>query len=127
MFLLYFLLFISFYLISWHLIHKIRNLPPTPFPTLPILGHFHLLKKPLHLSLTAISRRHGPVVLLQFGSRRVLVVSSPAAAEECLTKNDIVLWRECGGDRGSKEVSGDCDGGFQDCRGHKHRGLPAIP
>ncbi|XP_031403378.1 cytochrome P450 81Q32-like [Punica granatum] len=91
MFLLYFLLFIGFYVISRHLFHNIRNFPPTPFPTFPILGHLHLLKKPLHHSLATISRRHGPILLLQFGSRRVLVISSPSAAEECLAKNDIIF------------------------------------
>ncbi|PKI42608.1 hypothetical protein CRG98_036990 [Punica granatum] len=91
MFLVYFLLFIGFYVISRHIIHNIRNLPPSPFPTYPILGHLHLLKKPLHRSLATISSRHGPILLLQFGFRRVLVVSSPSAAEECLAKNDIVF------------------------------------
>ncbi|PKI79370.1 hypothetical protein CRG98_000248, partial [Punica granatum] len=91
MFFLYFLLFIAFYAIARHLIHKIRNLPPSPFPTLPVLGHLHLLKKPLHCTLAAISLRHGPILLLQFGSRRVLVIASPSAAEECLSKNDIIF------------------------------------
>ncbi|XP_039171935.1 cytochrome P450 81Q32 [Eucalyptus grandis] len=86
-----FLLFLAFYAIARRLLHKVRNLPPSPFPTLPIIGHLHLLKKPLHRSLSWISRRHGPVTLLQFGSRHVLVVSSPAAAEECLAKNDVIF------------------------------------
>ncbi|CAH9069437.1 unnamed protein product [Cuscuta europaea] len=68
-----------------------QNLPPTPYPKLPILGHLHLLKQPLHRSLQKISLKYGPIVTLQLGVRRVVVVSSPAAVEECFTKNDVVL------------------------------------
>ncbi|KAF8023194.1 LOW QUALITY PROTEIN: hypothetical protein BT93_F0638 [Corymbia citriodora subsp. variegata] len=81
-----FLLLLAFYAAVKRLLHKIRSLPPSPFPTLPVIGHLHLLKKPLHRSLSRISRRHGPVALLQF-----LVVSSPDAAEECLARNDVVF------------------------------------
>ncbi|KAK4428624.1 cytochrome [Sesamum alatum] len=56
-----------------------------------LLGHLYLLKKPLYRSLANISDRYGPVVLLKFGSRRVLVVSSPSAAEECFTINDVIF------------------------------------
>ncbi|GLT62909.1 hypothetical protein SLA2020_355110 [Shorea laevis] len=89
--LLHIILFAALYAITIHFLHKIRNLPPIPFPTLPIIGHLHLLKKPLYRSLSKISNQHGPLLLLHFGSRRVLVVSSPEAAEECFTKNDVVF------------------------------------
>ncbi|KAK4781451.1 hypothetical protein SAY86_015553 [Trapa natans] len=88
---LYFFLFIASYTVLRYLVHKLRNLPPSPFLTLPVLGHLYLIKKPLHRTLTAICARYGPVILLQFGSRRVLVVSSPSAAEDCLHKNDIIF------------------------------------
>ncbi|XP_019155058.1 PREDICTED: cytochrome P450 81E8-like [Ipomoea nil] len=68
-----------------------HNLPPTPFPKLPILGHLHLIKLPLHRSLHQISLKYGPIFTLQLGVRRVVVVSSPSAVEECFTKNDVVL------------------------------------
>ncbi|KAK1405544.1 Isoflavone 2'-hydroxylase [Heracleum sosnowskyi] len=70
---------------------KSKNLPPSPFPALPMIGHFYLLKKPLHKTLSSFSKKYGPVFYFLYGSRRVLVVSSSAAAEECLTKNDIVF------------------------------------
>ncbi|XP_050238607.1 cytochrome P450 81Q32-like [Mercurialis annua] len=84
-------LFFILYTITKHLFNKIRNLPPTPFPSLPIIGHLHLIKKPLHRSLSALSNRYGPILLLQFGYRRVLIVSSPSAAEDCFTKCDIAF------------------------------------
>ncbi|GAV81588.1 p450 domain-containing protein [Cephalotus follicularis] len=89
--LLQFILLISFYIIVKHVVNKIKNLPPSPFPTLPIIGHLYLFKRPLHRALAKISSQHGPLLLLQFGSRRVLVVSSPSTVEECFTTNDIVL------------------------------------
>ena len=87
------LLFIALYAISNHFLGKIRNLPPSPFPVLPIIGHLYLIiKKPLvHRAFSKISDRYGPVLLLRFGSRPVLLISSPSAAEECLAKNDIVF------------------------------------
>ncbi|KAI3465293.1 hypothetical protein Pfo_021956 [Paulownia fortunei] len=84
-------LLFALYIFTKHFLHKLKNLPPSPILNLPFLGHLYLLKKPLYRSLAKISDRLGPIVLLQFGSRRVLVVSSPSAAEECLTKNDIVF------------------------------------
>lgn len=85
------LLLLALYIFTKHFLNKIRNLPPSPFPTLPILGHLYLFKKPLHRTLSDISARFGPVLLLHFGSRPVLLVSSPSAVEECFTKNDVVF------------------------------------
>ncbi|KAK9066765.1 hypothetical protein SSX86_014088 [Deinandra increscens subsp. villosa] len=67
------------------------RVPPTISPTLPLIGHLHLLTPPLYRSLAKLSAKHGPILLLRFGSRRVLLISSPTAAEECFTKNDIVF------------------------------------
>ncbi|XP_019059549.1 PREDICTED: isoflavone 2'-hydroxylase-like [Tarenaya hassleriana] len=64
--------------------------PPSP-TCLPIWGHLHLLKNPLHESLQNISSEFGPVLYLKFGSRPFVVVSSASIAEECFTKNDIVF------------------------------------
>jgi cytochrome P450 len=66
------------------------RLPPSP-PSLPIIGHLHLFKKPLHRSLAALAATHGPVILLRFGSRRVVHVADPAATEDCLTTHDVTF------------------------------------
>lgn len=70
--------------------HEKRNLPPSP-PSIPIIGHLYMFKKPLHRALARVTERYGPVILLRFGSRPVLVVSSASAAEECFTTNDITF------------------------------------
>ncbi|KAK8962650.1 Isoflavone 2'-hydroxylase [Platanthera guangdongensis] len=74
---------------------RLRNLPPTIPGAVPIIGHLHLLARnrmqPIHRTLADISAAHGPTLLLHFGSRPVLVVSSPSAANECLTANDLTF------------------------------------
>ncbi|KAL9994363.1 putative isoflavone 2'-hydroxylase [Helianthus debilis subsp. tardiflorus] len=68
-----------------------KNLPPTPFPCIPIIGHLYLVKSPLYRALGKLSNRHGPMLMLWFGSRQALLVSSPEAVEECLTTNDVTF------------------------------------
>ncbi|WVZ90982.1 hypothetical protein U9M48_037219 [Paspalum notatum var. saurae] len=68
---------------------------PSP-PALPVIGHLHLLKKPLHRSLAALAARYGEgggagLLLLRFGSKPVLFVTSPAVADECFTVHDVAL------------------------------------
>ncbi|XP_065859418.1 cytochrome P450 81Q32-like [Euphorbia lathyris] len=84
-------LFFTLYVITNHFLIKIRNFPPTIFPMIPIIGHLHHLKKPLHRFFSHLSEKYGPILLLQLGHRRVLLVSSPSLAEECLTKNDLIF------------------------------------
>ncbi|KAF6176218.1 hypothetical protein GIB67_023509 [Kingdonia uniflora] len=76
--------------LCFQLNHNKKNLPPTPL-ALPIVGHLHLLKKPLYKSLQTLTEKYGPIIFLKFGPRPVLVVSSTSAIEECFTKNDIVF------------------------------------
>ncbi|KAI0504814.1 hypothetical protein KFK09_015767 [Dendrobium nobile] len=64
-------------------------LPPTLF-SLPILGHLHHFTKPLHQTFTDLAGRLGPVIYLRFGSRPVVVISSPELAELCLTTHGAV-------------------------------------
>ncbi|KAJ8762617.1 hypothetical protein K2173_008056 [Erythroxylum novogranatense] len=69
---------------------RTNNLPPSP-PSLPILGHLHLVNQPMYRSLGDLCTKYGDVLLLRFGTRKVLVVSSPSVVEECFTKNDIIF------------------------------------
>lgn len=65
-------------------------MPPAPFD-LPVIGHLYLLKQPLYKSLHSLLLRYGPTLSLKFGSRPVIVVSSPSVVEECFTKNDKIF------------------------------------
>ncbi|PHT32457.1 hypothetical protein CQW23_28794 [Capsicum baccatum] len=87
----YILIFTSLYLLKNHFLRKFQNLPPSPYVSLPIIGHLYLFRKPLHKTLAKISQKHGPLLFLGFGSRPVLLVSSPSLAEECFTKNDVIF------------------------------------
>lgn len=66
------------------------NLPPSP-PSIPIIGHLHLTQNPLHRSLQHLSNHYGPILTIFYGSRPVIVISSPSAVKECFTKNDITF------------------------------------
>ncbi|XP_008238634.1 PREDICTED: isoflavone 3'-hydroxylase-like [Prunus mume] len=85
-----FLSFISILFLLQTKRRRYKNLPPSPL-SLPILGHLHLLKIPIHRTLQRLSQKHGHIFSLWFGSQRVVIVSSSSAAQECFTKNDIVL------------------------------------
>nr|AJD25197.1 cytochrome P450 CYP81Q41 [Salvia miltiorrhiza] len=70
---------------------KTYHLPPTPAAALPVIGHLHLLKQPLHRTLHRLAQATGPIFSLKLGFRRCVVVSSPRLAEECFTKLDTAL------------------------------------
>ncbi|CAH8267084.1 unnamed protein product [Arabidopsis lyrata] len=69
------------------------NLPPSPTRPFLVIGHLHLLKLPLHRRFLSLSKslNNAKIFSLRLGSRLVFVVSSHAVAEECFTKNDVVL------------------------------------
>uniref|UniRef100_A0A0E0GU36 Cytochrome P450 n=1 Tax=Oryza nivara TaxID=4536 RepID=A0A0E0GU36_ORYNI len=68
----------------------VARLPPGP-PAVPILGHLHLVKKPMHATMSRLAERYGPVFSLRLGSRRAVVVSSPGCARECFTEHDVTF------------------------------------
>ncbi|KAJ8762484.1 hypothetical protein K2173_007923 [Erythroxylum novogranatense] len=86
----YFLAFFASILLVKYVLCGSKSLPPSPL-SLPIIGHLHLVKQPLHRSLENLLKKYGPILYLQLGYRSALVLSSPSAVEECFTRNDIVL------------------------------------
>uniref|UniRef100_A0A1J3K526 Cytochrome P450 71A15 n=1 Tax=Noccaea caerulescens TaxID=107243 RepID=A0A1J3K526_NOCCA len=64
------------------------NLPPYPW-RLPVIGNLHQLSLYPHRSLRSLSRRHGPLMLLHFGSVPVLIVSSAEVAHEVMKTHDL--------------------------------------
>ncbi|KAG8057520.1 hypothetical protein GUJ93_ZPchr0002g25812 [Zizania palustris] len=69
------------------------KLPPSP-PSLPFLGHLHLMGRLLHRSLHELHLRYGSdggLLLLQLGRRRTLVVSTAAAAADVFKNHDLAF------------------------------------
>ncbi|KAL6196446.1 hypothetical protein ACLB2K_032061 [Fragaria x ananassa] len=64
--------------------------PPSP-PKLPIIGNLHQVSSLLHRSFQTLSQRYGPVMLLHFGSRSILVISSAEAASQVFKTHDLIF------------------------------------
>jgi cytochrome P450 len=91
-FVLTILAFIFILLFKWSSIlpNSEKNSPPSP-PKLPIIGNLHQLGLQAHRSLQALAQRHGPLMLLHFGSVPTLVVSSADAAREIMKTQDLIF------------------------------------
>ena len=85
-YLLPFLLF-THLLIKWLSITAKKNLPPSP-PKLPVLGNLHQLGLYPNRTLASLAQLHGPLMLLHFGSRPVLIVSFADMAREIFKTHD---------------------------------------
>nr|QWK52211.1 cytochrome P450 81D24 [Isatis tinctoria] len=73
--------------------HIKYNLPPSPRRPLPVIGHLHLLKLPLHRTFLSLSQSLGgaPMFSLRLGNKLTYVISSYSIVDECFTKNDVIL------------------------------------
>ncbi|CAM9002108.1 unnamed protein product [Rhodiola kirilowii] len=63
------------------------NKPPSP-PKLPIIGNLYQLDALLHRSLAKLAEKYGPVMLLHFGRKPYIILSSAAAAKDALKVHD---------------------------------------
>lgn len=76
------------YLLLWAARTKIpEGLQPLPGPKpLPLIGNVLELGSSPHLSLTAMSKRYGPVFKIQIGTRPVTVLASSEVVRQALIK-----------------------------------------
>ncbi|KAK9277668.1 hypothetical protein L1049_007215 [Liquidambar formosana] len=64
--------------------------PPSP-PSLPIIGHLHLLNDLPHLTFTRLAQKLGPIIYLQLGRVLTLIISSAHHAQLVLKTHDHVF------------------------------------
>ncbi|XP_072989742.1 indole-2-monooxygenase-like [Typha latifolia] len=64
--------------------------PPSP-PKLPLIGNLHQVGALPHRSLYALSKKHGPLMLLHLGKAPTLVISSPEMAQVVMRTHDHVF------------------------------------
>ncbi|XP_057536942.1 cytochrome P450 CYP82D47-like isoform X2 [Amaranthus tricolor] len=86
------LLFFLYCLLRWkNNTHNMKQEPPYPSGSWPVIGHFLLLGKLPHITLGHLADQYGPIFMIKLGFKRALVVSNAEIAKECLGANDKVF------------------------------------
>ncbi|CAN6463827.1 unnamed protein product [Victoria cruziana] len=65
-------------------------LPPGP-PSLPIIGHMHMMDRLTHTGLARLAGKYGGVMFLRLGFLPTVVISTPEAAREVLKEQDGIF------------------------------------
>uniref|UniRef100_A0A0A9GTN3 Uncharacterized protein n=1 Tax=Arundo donax TaxID=35708 RepID=A0A0A9GTN3_ARUDO len=64
-----------------------KRLPPSP-TSLPVIGHLHLLRPPVHRTFQELASRHGPLMHIRLGSTHCIVASSAEVASELIRSHE---------------------------------------
>uniref|UniRef100_A0ACD5UVW6 Uncharacterized protein n=1 Tax=Avena sativa TaxID=4498 RepID=A0ACD5UVW6_AVESA len=68
-----------------------QQLPPGPW-TLPVIGSLHHVVRSLpHRTMTLLSRRHGPLMLLRLGEVPTVIISTAEASALVMKTNDLAF------------------------------------
>ncbi|KAL7127998.1 hypothetical protein ABFS83_14G286500 [Erythranthe nasuta] len=67
-----------------------KQLPPSP-RKLPIWGNLHQIGDLAHRSLHSLGAKHGPIMLIHFGSTPAIIVQSADTAKEILKTHDLLF------------------------------------
>jgi flavone synthase II len=64
-----------------------RRLPPSP-ARLPVIGHLHLLRPPVHRTFQELAGRLGPLMNIRLGSTQCVVASTADVASELIRSHE---------------------------------------
>uniref|UniRef100_A0A0E0KLZ7 Uncharacterized protein n=1 Tax=Oryza punctata TaxID=4537 RepID=A0A0E0KLZ7_ORYPU len=67
-----------------------RRLPPSP-ASLPVIGHLHLLRPPVHRTFHELAARLGPLMHIRLGSTHCVVASSADVAAELIRSHEAKI------------------------------------
>ncbi|OAY84860.1 cytochrome P450 93A2-like [Ananas comosus] len=66
------------------------RLPPSPMG-LPVVGHLHLLRPPIHRAFHRLTLRHGPLIHVRLGSTLCVVAAGADVARDLLKTHDAAF------------------------------------
>ncbi|XP_020091094.1 cytochrome P450 93A2-like [Ananas comosus] len=66
------------------------RLPPSPMG-LPVVGHLHLLRAPIHRALHRLTLRHGPLIHVRLGSTLCVAAATADLARDLLKTHDAAF------------------------------------